>query len=400
METGKLAVWTTTKVENLLRHKGGTYYGRFRLGGKRILVCLKTSVFTVAKVRLREEAIRVEKARGTTVAVAAGDVAIRDLIATYKERFESLEISPASVLDRHVSLKRLIRSWPGFEDLPPKAITAQQVWSWANRLKNEGSGFKQPNSKRPAKKGASGGAVNRSITALQQILDIAVEVGAVHQNVARVKPPAGYGRLRKKADGKPVHLPLQEVTRLLFEEIEKPDMDADPRVIEAQRAHRIDAGELCRFMAYSGARLAEAARALWGDDCGQYLVVHGTKTEKSRDRSLPMNSALRGLIDQIRGRREHEASVLGEPPPRPSDPILRVQEAQKTIDRACKTLGIARLTHHDFRHLFATRCLESGVDPKTVADWLGHADGGVLVLRTYGHIRPDHAAAAAEKVSF
>jgi hypothetical protein len=35
-----------------------------------------------------------------------------------------------------------------------------------------------------------------------------------------------------------------------------------------------------------------------------------------------------------------------------------------------------------------------------VADWLGHADGGVLVLKTYGHVRPEHAAAAAAKVSF
>ncbi len=58
------------------------------------------------------------------------------------------------------------------------------------------------------------------------------------------------------------------------------------------------------------------------------------------------------------------------------------------------------MTHHDLRHLFATCCLESGVDPKTLAEWLGHADGGTLVLRTYGHVRPDHAFSAAAKVVF
>ena len=30
----------------------------------------------------------------------------------------------------------------------------------------------------------------------------------------------------------------------------------------------------------------------------------------------------------------------------------------------------------------------------------GHADGGVLAMKTYGHFRPDHSQLAAQKVSF
>jgi integrase len=33
---------------------------------------------------------------------------------------------------------------------------------------------------------------------------------------------------------------------------------------------------------------------------------------------------------------------------------------------ACKKMGIARITHHDLRHLFSTRCNESGVDIPSV----------------------------------
>jgi hypothetical protein len=29
------------------------------------------------------------------------------------------------------------------------------------------------------------------------------------------------------------------------------------------------------------------------------------------------------------------------------------------------------------------------VDPRTVAEYLGHSDGGALVLRTYSHLLPD-----------
>jgi site-specific recombinase XerD len=63
-------------------------------------------------------------------------------------------------------------------------------------------------------------------------------------------------------------------------------------------------------------------------------------------------------------------------------------------------MGIKRLTHHDLRHLFATICIESGVDIPTVAKWLGHKDGCVLALKTYGHLRNEHSQAMAKKVKF
>ena len=77
-----------------------------------------------------------------------------------------------------------------------------------------------------------------------------------------------------------------------------------------------------------------------------------------------------------------------------------MREAQKAIDGAARKLGITRITHHDFRHLFATCCIEAKVDIPTVANWLGHKDGGVLAMRTYGHLRREHSIAQAKQVSF
>src|SRR2546421_3410919 len=74
--------------------------------------------------------------------------------------------------------------------------------------------------------------------------------------------------------------------------------------------------------------------------------------------------------------------------------------AKKALDRACKKVGADRITHHDLRHLFATRCIESGVDIPTVSRWLGHKDGGALAMKTYGHLRREHSIAQAQKVSF
>ncbi|MDA1277859.1 MAG: tyrosine-type recombinase/integrase [Verrucomicrobia bacterium] len=58
------------------------------------------------------------------------------------------------------------------------------------------------------------------------------------------------------------------------------------------------------------------------------------------------------------------------------------------------------LTHHDLRHLFATRCIESGVDIPTVSRWLGHKDGGALAMKVYGHLRNQHSASMAKLVKF
>ena len=41
------------------------------------------------------------------------------------------------------------------------------------------------------------------------------------------------------------------------------------------------------------------------------------------------------------------------------------------------------LGFHDLRRFFITRCLHKSVPPNIIAKWVGHKDGGVLVLKTY-----------------
>ncbi len=83
-----------------------------------------------------------------------------------------------------------------------------------------------------------------------------------------------------------------------------------------------------------------------------------------------------------------------------SEPVLRVNEAEKSMRAAAKKIGIAHVRHHDLRHLFASTCIESGVDIPTVARWLGHKDGGGLAMKVYGHLRREHSAAQAQRVRF
>ena len=84
----------------------------------------------------------------------------------------------------------------------------------------------------------------------------------------------------------------------------------------------------------------------------------------------------------------------------PRGKVLGVGEARKSLARACEKLGVELLTHHDLRDAFATASIEAGVDIPTVAAWLGHADGGALLMRVYAHHRRAHSVSQAAKVVF
>ena len=53
---------------------------------------------------------------------------------------------------------------------------------------------------------------------------------------------------------------------------------------------------------------------------------------------------------------------------------------------AARAAGIPELTFHDLRHTGASLMIAAGCNVKVIAEQMGHADGGALVLRRYGHL--------------
>jgi integrase len=149
-------------------------------------------------------------------------------------------------------------------------------------------------------------------------------------------------------------------------------------------------------LAFTGCRVSEAREIAWRDvdfDAGE-IVVRGdanTGTKNWQLRRVALVPDARRLLERMRSERRSE----------PLDArIFKVAECQKSIDRAAKKVGVDRITHHELRHLFATRCIESGVDIPTVSRWLGHRDGGSLLMKTYGHLRREHGIDQAQRVTF
>ncbi len=104
-----------------------------------------------------------------------------------------------------------------------------------------------------------------------------------------------------------------------------------------------------------------------------------------------MIEELEQLLRRVQSKRPDEGS---------EDKVLLVVSAKGAMRKAAAEIGFKPITHHDLRHLFATTCIESGVDIPTVAYWLGHKDGGALAMKVYGHLRNEHSKAAAQRVSF
>ncbi len=385
--------WQKTQVSCLLRNKhSGRYYGRFKVSGKQKWIALDTDVFSVAKVRLAEEATKFEKIRGAVVGVDAGKATMGQIIEVYRERLKANpDLRPATVTAREIGIKKVLKTWPGLEDLQPSQVTASGVQAWAARFKQTGTSFTAPGTK-TLRKGNSASSVNRAIDTLRAILNVAIERGQIHFNPCLVTP--AQGRLKKKVVQKKLVLPSRvEVDQLIQQ------MWNDGR----HGGWGMEASYLCRFLKMSGARIGEIPRTTWRKIGWDRKQIHlpGYKTETS-DRIIPLFPALEELLKEIIEFRKRVAATRSDKKTflEPDEPIFRIQECQKTIDAAAQAANVPRITHHDFRHLFATVVIESGVDIPTLSRWLGHNDGGVLAMKTYGHLRAEHSQQSAQKVVF
>jgi integrase len=158
-------------------------------------------------------------------------------------------------------------------------------------------------------------------------------------------------------------------------------------IIAQKKSHSKATAMAVEFLAYTGLRISEAQSVQWSDIKADHLVVRTAKNDDLRQ--VPLIPAALDLLA-----RKKAAGV----PTSPSDPVMLVKSPRIALDGACERLGIDHLRVHDLRHIFATRCIESGVDLPTLASWLGHKDGGVLCATTYGHLCKKHSTAMAGRV--
>jgi integrase len=343
------------KVPNLLQYVvAGTYYARCKVKGKPVRASLGTGVFTTARLCLPDKIKELRKPKAEIGTFADGRIQFE------RQTNSDHTLAELSKVYRLRCVESLLKSWPGLDKRKVDSIKEQEVRDWAARYAEQ----------------YAPQFFNNSLNVLRQIFTLAgIGRDANH----------GYKIKRLGIRSKPLELPTTEQFDRLLAAIET-----------SGAAQAKDCADLVRFLSFTGCRVAEMKQALWRDVDWQKneITVHSVKRRLTSgtavDRVVPMITALRQLLERLQKKQQ----------PQPDDRICKVSECQGALTRGCKIVACARLTHHSLRHLFATRCVESGIDIPTVARWLGHSDGGMLALKIYGHLRREHSQAMAQKVTF
>ena len=115
-------------------------------------------------------------------------------------------------------------------------------------------------------------------------------------------------------------------------------------------------------------RTIERIYMVEGDSKHTELVINTPKTKNSC-REIPMNKELLAMVKPLKKVVNNEFYVLTNEE-KPTEP----RTYRNYYHRLMKRLEIPRLKYHGLRHSFATRCIESNCDYKTVSVLLGHAN--------------------------
>lgn len=135
---------------------------------------------------------------------------------------------------------------------------------------------------------------------------------------------------------------------------------------------------------YTGIRIGELSALMWEDVQSNYLLINKTmqrlrgdfgkteivigspKSESSR-RVVPLPSFLTPYVEKFR---RPYGYVISTNRCMHTEPRV-LQQKFRDITDACR---LEDVTFHTLRHTFATRCVETGFDVKTLSEILGHAD--------------------------
>lgn len=331
----------------------GKYYAQARVQGKLVRQSLKTTDRMLAKRRLVEFLEKVRRLKP-----GSGKQTFGDLVIQWKATvLASKPMKQSSKNDRTWSIDALLKHWHGLETLPIKDVDEDGCRTWMAKRSQM----------------ISPSRVNHELSSLKMLLEYACKHGLILSN-----PAANLEKL-KKIKRKPI-IPSKDQFNKLVQDLRK---RGNP-----------DAADFVEVLGYSGMRRNEAAYLNWPDidfERDQF-TIRGNQdgTKNLEERTIPLFPALKKLFLQLKER----------PNINPSGRVLTLLECRGSIDGACKRLSLPKYSHHDFRHFFCSNAVEAGIDFKVIADWLGHKDGGLLVARTYSHLRAEHSRLMAQKMTF
>jgi integrase len=353
-----MATFSATGIPYLVKHQGGAYYWQAKIAGVARRGSMRTKSRSVAQTRLGLELAKARSRFGAGAAREGGGIIDLVTVGEWIDEWLEGQINRVDIKDRTKFLaKEMSRALKrsAMAGMVLKRVKERDVLDW----------FRGECSR------VSPGTANLRLAGWRSVFGLAKEWGELAVNpAAEVKRKPVIKRLRRTV---------------------APGVIRDiARSIRGQESrYSRETAAMVEAAAFSGLRPAELAAVEGKDIQGGWLAVRGGKegTKNRRERLVPINPALEEIIER-EGWRERAGR------------LFTIKRASRPMRAACLRLGVPHVTQYDLRHFFATSCIERGIDVATVAEWMGHQDGGVLLLKTYTHVRKAHSAAAAAGLRF
>jgi integrase len=327
----------------LYRYKDGTYYARFKSGGKEIRCSLRTTDRKLAERNLSEK-----KKQQSQIDPAKSKMTLAELCDTYLETVQHQK--PKTVERKAYIVKRIKEDWPGGSRVQVSKIKPTDINLWLARYKF--------------------GPVSRNLhlACIKEILAMAIGDGII------VYSPAA--NLKKVKTDKPIRkTPTLEQFQTIVESIRS----------QIFNGHDADeSADFVEFLGLAGLGQAEASTLEWPDVSFEREQITTFRHKTKSGFAIPLYPQLRPLLEKRYAQRAGDGRVF------------KINDAKRAIAAACKRLKLPAFSHRSFRRLFITRAIERGVDVKVIAEWQGHKDGGKLILETYSHVNPVHSKRMAQ----
>lgn len=384
-ETNEAARYTP--VKNGLRQalNTGIFYLFVKVGGQLFRDCCNTQDRRQAEQFLADKRAELDRAKASGVDLKNTTTwsHFEGLYRTHLEHRVNLGedheegLKESSALTYRQGLDRWHKLWPEVGDVAIRSITDAKI---VERLE-------------PIRGKISRTQFNRTYLALDEVFKIALREKAI-----LVNPLQYVKRSSKRLE--PRHIPERaEWDRFINYILNEPGY---------KNAWKRQVVDFLQGLCVTGLRLSEARAALkedvkiWADKDGVKRGTFSVRDGKTKT-SIRTFDLIPPAITVI----EHLLATY--PKGRSLFPILK---CYATFVHVCGKHGLnlsvldkkgnakpIRYTHHTCRHVFATLCIENGVDDRTISHWLGHNDGGLLVAKTYGHLRRERAQEQAAKVT-
>ena len=248
---------------------------------------------------------------------------------------------------------------------------------------------------RRIKAGLSPRTANLDIIALRNVLKRAVDEGLIQR-----LPTEGLRPLKTTVRKRPLFGPaeLEKLCSAAFETRKNEAGEVVPVTKNSQ-----EFVDYIKLLAFSGARRNEALGLRWPDvdfDREQLTIGASGDTKNRTARVVDFNAKAESASSGHGQRRAPDSDWLF-PSPQRGQKDLGAREVFKSRSSWCAvTPRMPGFHFHDCRHHFISMAVMSGVDFMTIAAWVGHRDGGVLIGRVYGHLANEHRKAMAERMNF